>query len=124
MLAVICSLRSLTVIAAVVLASGCQAWKVDNRPAPTVIERAGNDKVAITMDDRRWVVLNNAQVQSDSIVGMRVTGNTVGTGRTALSLPRVRAIETRRFSITRTLGLGVVALFIPSLYRFAIIEEE
>ncbi|MEO5579533.1 MAG: hypothetical protein ABIR58_02675, partial [Gemmatimonadaceae bacterium] len=70
----------------------------------------------------RWVVLDGASVSSDSIVGTRVTGNTAGRGRTALSLQGVRAVETRRFSFIRTIGLGVVAYFVPTLYRFAIVD--
>lgn len=123
MFAVTRSLAGMVAVAVILSAGACQAWKVDNRPAPTIIERPGSSRVAITMNDGRWVVLDNANVSSDSIVGMRVTGNTFGIGRTALSLDGVRAVETRRFSIIRTLGLGVAALFIPTLYRFAIVED-
>lgn len=122
MFAVTRNLTSLIAVAAMFSIGACQAWKVDNRPAPAVIERAADDRVAIRMNDSRWVVLDDASVRSDSIVGTRVTGNTFGIGRTALSLHGVRAVETRRFSITRTLGLGVVAYFVPTLYRLAIVE--
>lgn len=111
------------VAVAVVVSGGCQAWKVDSRPPEAVIGQARNERVAITMQDRRWVVLDNAAVREDSVVGMRVTGNTVGTGRTALAVSGIRAVEIRRFSFIRTVGLGVVALFVPSLYRLAVVEE-
>lgn len=122
MFAVTRCLTRLLAVAAILSTGACQAWKVDNRPVPVALERASHERVAITMNDARWVVLDGATLQSDSIVGMRVTGNTRGIGRTALSLHGVRAVETRRFSITRTLGLGVVALFVPTLYRFAVVE--
>ncbi len=76
------------------------------------------------MNDLRWVVLRNPRVDSDSIIGTRVAGNTYGKGRTALPLGGVRAVETRKFSLIRTLGLGVAAYFVPALYRLAIVEND
>ena len=113
-----------TAVVTVLGAASCQAWKVERRPAAEVIGNARSEKVAVTMNDARWVVLERAVIRSDSIVGERVTGNTYGKGRTALALEDVRALETRRFSFLRTIGLGVMAAFIPSLYRLAIVDNE
>ena len=103
--------------------SACQAWKVDNRPIEAVVQ-AEREPVAVTMKDLRWVVLKAPAIQGDSVVGTRVAGNTYGQRRTALAVSGVRTVQTRRFSLIRTIGLGVFAAFIPSLYRLAIVEEE
>jgi len=114
-----------TVIALTLLSSACQAWKVENRPAEAVVRQNHSGNVAVTMNDLRWVVLKNPQLRSDSIVGTRIAGNTYGKERrTALSLRGVRSVETRRFSLVRTLGLGVVAYFVPTLYRLAVVEND
>ncbi len=81
-------------------------------------------QVAITMNDLRWVALSAPSIRGDSVVGTRIAGNTYGQRRTALALSGVRTVERRRFSLIRTIGLGVAAAFIPSLYRLAIVEEE
>ena len=104
------------------IASACQAWKVEKRPIETVVQTQSGP-IAVTMNDLRWVVLKDPVIANDSIVGTRIGGNTFGKGRTALSLRGVRAIEKRRFSFLRTLGLGVAAAFLPSLYKLAVVEE-
>ncbi len=106
-----------------VLMTACQAWRVDDKPVATVV-RQGTSPIAVTMNDRRWIVLKDAQLKSDSVVGRRLRGNTKGKGRTALSLSGVRAVETRKFSFIRTIGLGVALAFVPSLYRLAVVEED
>ena len=103
--------------------SGCQAWKVDHRPIETIVQ-AEPTTVAVTMNDLRWVVLRAPTIQGDSVLGTRNAGNTYGQRRTALALNGVRTVQTRKFSLIRTIGLGVFAAFIPSLYRLAIVEEE
>ncbi len=113
-------LASVAALAVIVGTSGCQAWKVENQPAEVVIRRS--DPVAITMNDQRWVVLKGAHVSNDSVVGIRITGNTKGKGRTALSLGGVRAVQTRRFSFLRTAGLGIALWFVPAVYRFAVVD--
>ena len=105
------------------LLSACQAWKVDHRPIETIVQ-ADPGQVAVTMNDLRWVVLRAPSIHGDSVVGTRIAGNTYGQRRTALALSGVRTVERRRFSLIRTIGLGVAVAFIPSLYRLAIVEEE
>ena len=109
---------------AILLSStACQAWKVDNRPIEALVE-SGKSPVAVTMNDQRWVALRNPAIVNDSLVGTRIAGNTYGTRRMSLAVSGVRTVQTRRFSLLRTLGLGVAAAFIPSLYKLAIVEEE
>ena len=103
--------------------SACQAWKVDHRPIETIVQTQPGT-VAVTMKDLRWVVLKGPAIQGDSVVGTRVTGNTYGQRRTALAVSGVRTVQRRHFSLIRTIGLGVAAAFIPSLYRLAIVEED
>ncbi|HVF41150.1 MAG TPA: hypothetical protein VM939_14705 [Gemmatimonadaceae bacterium] len=115
--------RTLAVLALMLLPA-CQAWKVDTRPVDVVVRDDPGGKVALTMQDRRWVVLKDTRLESDSIVGTRIAGNTKGTRRMSLPLAGVRTVERRRFSVLRTIGLGVALAFVPSLYRLATVEEE
>jgi hypothetical protein len=110
-------------LAVVISSSSCQAWKVDNRPIEALVE-SGKSPVAVTMNDQRWVALRNPSIRDDSLVGTRIAGNTYGTRRMSLAVSGVRTVQTRRFSLIRTLGLGVAAAFIPSLYKLAIVEED
>lgn len=103
--------------------TACQAWKVDKRPIEALVE-SGKSPVAVTMNDQRWVALRDPAIRNDSLVGTRIAGNTYGTRRMSLAVSGVRTVQTRRFSLLRTLGLGVAAAFIPSLYRLAIVEED
>ncbi len=103
--------------------TACQAWRVEERPIQTIVQQ-NHSPIAVTMNDRRWIVLKDAQLQNDSLVGRRLRGNTKGRGRTALSLSGVRAVETRKFSFIRTIGLGIALAFVPSLYRLAVVEED
>ena len=102
----------------------CTAWHVDNRPVETVVREQHGAPVAYTMNDLRWVVLKNSSIANDSIVGTRIAGNTYGRSRTALAVSGVRSVERRRLSVMRTIGLGIAAAFIPTLYRLAVVEEE
>ena len=104
--------------------AACQTWKIERRPVETVVRQHSNDQVAVTMDDKQWVVLREPRLQNDSIVGRRVTGNMKGPARTALPIARVQAVETRKFSFLRTVGFGIMMAFVPSIYRVAFVEEE
>jgi hypothetical protein len=115
--------RASVAFAIVFSSTACQAWKVDNRPIEALVQ-SGKSPVAVTMNDQRWVALRNPAILSDSLVGTRIAGNTYGTRRMSLAVSGVRTVQTRRFSLLRTLGLGVAAAFIPSLYKLAIVEEE
>ncbi len=115
-------LASTATLALLAGTSACQAWKVESRPAEVVVRQGRSDPVAITMNDQRWVVLKGAHIRSDSVVGMRVAGNTKGNGRTARSRGGVRAVQTRRFSFLRTAGLGIALWFVPAIYRFAVMD--
>lgn len=115
--------RATLVFAVMLSLTACQAWKVDKRPIDALVE-SGKSPVAVTMNDQRWVALRNPEIVNDSLVGTRIAGNTYGTRRMSLAVSGVRIVQTRRFSLLRTLGLGVAAAFIPSLYRLAIVEED
>lgn len=116
-------IKATAVFAVMLSLTACQAWKVDNRPIDALVE-SGKSPVAVTMNDQRWVALRNPEIVNDSLVGTRIAGNTYGTRRMSLAVSGVRIVQTRRFSFLRTLGLGVAAAFIPSLYRLAIVEED
>lgn len=115
--------RAWLLVSIVLSSTACQAWKVDNRPIETLVE-SGKSPVAVTMNDQRWVALRNPAITNDTLVGTRIAGNTYGTRRMSLPVSGVRIVQTRRFSLIRTLGLGVAAAFIPSLYKLAIVEED
>ena len=115
--------RASLALVIVLSSAACQSWKVENRPIETVVE-TGKNPVAVTMNDQRWVALRNPAIHNDSLTGTRIAGNTYGTRRMSLAVSGVRTVQTRRFSLIRTLGLGVAAAFIPSLYRLAIVEED
>ena len=117
------SLAKSIVIAAVIHLGACQSWKVEPRPVEAVVsEHSG--PVAVTMTDRRWVVLRDARLANDSIVGIRIAGDAYGNARTALALNSVSAVERRRFSFMRPIGAGVAAAVLPSLYRLAVVEND
>ena len=117
-------LKSLASFAIVAAATGCTAWRVDQRPVPDVVSRHQNDDVAISMRDLRWVVLRNPRIENDSVVGSWIGGNSYGKSRTALALSGVTAVETRRLSLIRTIALGVAVALLPTVWRFATVEEE
>lgn len=111
-------------IATLALSSvACQSWNVEPRPVETAM-RDQNGPVAVTMKDHRWVVLKDARVTNDSIVGTRIAGNTYGNARTALAVTGVRVVEKRSFSPVKSIGIGVAAAFVPSLYRLAAVEND
>jgi len=95
------------------LLSGCQAWKIEPRPVPSVVQDQQNGKVALTMNDLSWVVLHNPMIENDSVIGMRTSGSTFGKTRSAFPIASVRAAETRQFSLRRTVGLVVAIALIP-----------
>jgi hypothetical protein len=118
-------MRHFSLALALLAIPSCQAWHVDNRPVEAVIQAQKGAPTAYTMNDLRWVVLKNSMLANDSIVGTRIGGNTYGRrARTALSVNGVRSVERRRISVIRTIGLGVFAAFIPTLYRLAVVEED
>ena len=118
-------MRSSFLALALLAMPACQAWHVDNRPVEAVVHAQNGAPTAYTMNDLRWVVLKNATLANDSIVGTRIGGNTYASrSRTALSVNGVRSVERRRISVLRTIGLGVFAAFIPTLYRLAVVEED
>jgi hypothetical protein len=91
----------------VILAGACQAWKSDQRPVPEVVQEQRDGKVAVTMNDVGWIVVNKPSIEGDSIVGTR-TGGTVGLNSpTAIPVTAVRSVKTRQFSLWRTVGAGV-----------------
>jgi len=113
-------LTSAVVFIVAVSSTACQAWHVEKKPVEAVVRENTAGPVALTMNDMRWVVLERPRVQRDSVIGIRIGGNTFGKGRTALPVNGIRSVETRRFSILRTLYLGAAAAFIPSIYRLAV----
>jgi hypothetical protein len=96
-----------------VVLSGCQAWKIEPRPVPSVVQDQQNGKVALTMNDLSWVVLHNPMIENDSVIGMRTSGSTFGKSRSAFPINSVRSAETRQFSLRRTVGLAVAIALIP-----------
>jgi len=103
--------RFATGIVVVLLAGACQAWKSDQRPLPEVVQEQRDGKVALSTNSVGRIVVSNPTIEGDSIVGTRtgVTGVTgVGTSRTAISVSEVRAVETRQWSVLRTIVLGVL----------------
>jgi hypothetical protein len=104
--------------------TACQAWHVEKKPVEAVVRQHPAGPVALTMHDKRWVVLESPRLERDSVVGIRTGGNTFGKGRTALPLNGIRSVETRRFSILRTLYLAAGAALIPSIYRLAVEDND
>lgn len=105
-----------------VFLTGCQGWRIEQRPVPEVIQEHQSRKVAVTMNDLRWIVLSDLRVESDSIVGMQSSGTTFGSRCTALPLSGVRSVETRQFSLRKTVGLGVAIALLPFFYLAAFYE--
>ena len=104
--------------------SACQGWKTDNRPVPSVVQNQQDGKVAVRLNNLDWVILHNPTIENDSIFGMRTQETTFGASRTALPLERVRSIETRQFSLRRTVGLAVAVALLPLFYLAAFVEPE
>ena len=101
----------------VLLAGACQAWKSDQRPVPEVVQDQRDGKVALTMNNAVWIVVNKPSIEGDNIVGTR-TGVTVGeNSRTTVPITEVRSVKTRQFSFVRTLGVGV-AIALASILAF------
>ena len=101
---------------------GCQGWKIDERPVPSVVQNEASGKVAVTMNNLDWVVLHNPAIEGDSIVGTRTRETIFGRDRTALPLNRVRSIETRHFSLRRTVGLAVAIALSPAIVYVSLVD--
>jgi len=106
------------------LVTACQGWRIEQRPVEAVVQDQQSGKVALTMNDLRWIVLSDPRVESDSIVGIRTSETTYGKSRTALPINGVRAVETRQFSLRKTVGLAVAFALLPLFYLAAFVEPE
>jgi hypothetical protein len=104
------------------LMTGCQGWRFDERPIPSVVQDQQGGKVAVTMKNLDWVVLHNPTLENDSIIGMRTSETIVGSRRTSLPLGSVRSIETRQFSLRRTVGLAVAIAMSPVIAYVSIVD--
>lgn len=98
-----------SVIALLLLASmtlsGCQGWRAQTNP-PSGAQLP--NPARITRTDESMLVLRNAAVSHDSIVGQ--VGRSGATERVAVPLSQVRRIDARRMDGARTalLGAGVL----------------
>ena len=114
--------QAVAIIFGIGLLSGCQGWRIDERPVPSVVQNQGDGKVAVTMNNLDWVVLHNPAIESDSIVGTRTSETIFGRNRIALPLNRVRSIETRQFSLRRTVGLAVAIALSPAIVYASLVD--
>lgn len=69
-------------------------------------------------------MLHKPRIENDSIVGSRGTTNAFRTKRAALPLRDVTAVETQRFDLIRTIALGAFVAFLPTIWKFATVEED
>ena len=114
--------QTVAVVLAIGMLSGCQGWRIDERPVPSVVQNSEGGKVAVTMNNLDWVVLHNPAIENDSIVGTRTRETIFGRDRTALPLNRVRSIETRQFSLRRTIGLAVAIALSPAIVYVSLVD--
>ena len=114
--------RQGAIVFAIGLLSGCQGWRIDERPVPAVVQDELGGKVAVTMNNLDWVVLHNPAIENDSIIGTRTRETIFGRDRTALPLDRVRAIETRQFSLRRTVGMAVAIALAPVIVYVSLVD--
>ena len=74
------------------------------------------------MNNLDWVVLHNPTLENDSIIGMGTREYIVGSRRTAVPLTSVRSIETRQFSLRRTVGLAVAIAMSPVIAYVSVVD--
>jgi hypothetical protein len=116
--------KRVAIVAAGLLVSACQGWKIDQRPVPSVVQDEQGGKVAVTTNNLDWVVLHNPTLENDSIVGTRTSETIFGKRRTAVPLNGVRSIETRQFSLRRTIGLAVAIALSPVIAYVTFVDFE
>ena len=104
-------------VVVVLLAGACQAWKSDQRPVPEVVQEHRDGKVALSTHNVGKIVVSNPTIEGESIVGTRSAASGVANSRTAIPVSEVRSVETRQFSVMRTVGLGI-AIVLGAILAF------
>ncbi len=98
-------LVSISLLAALLLATACSSWAVsEGASAPAVV--AAHDHVRILKTDGTVVSLENAMFQADSIIG------TASGVRTAISTAEVKKIAVRKHDGEKTAGLVIVGVVV------------
>ena len=95
-------LRALVLIVA--LSTACHGWHVESATPQAVIATHHPSTLRITLDAGIEHVVQDPVIKGDTLVGFNPHAN-VQTVRIALT--DVRLVSTRRFSSTKTLGLGL-----------------
>lgn len=97
-------------------AGACHSWNAQTSPAPDVVAaRNGRGTLRVTRRDQSVIVLTNAQVVGDSIVG------TAGSPpqRAAVAVSDVERVDTRSVNAWKTGGLVVGTLLVVSVVATA-----
>lgn len=106
--------RAIATLVLAFSAAGCHSWHAQTSPTPDAIStQAGRGPVRVTRRDHSQLVLVNAQVMGDSIVGQAGSPPQ----RTAVAMADVERIDTRATSAGKTAGLvlGVAAVAFAAL---------
>jgi len=90
----------------VMMASGCYTWRIE-RVAPESLLAQQPRRVRVTRTDGTHAILTQPTLQADALTSSK---SRVGQSELLIPLTEVRTLESRRFSVGGTLGLGV-ALF-------------
>lgn len=105
-------MRALTTLCVATFLMGCTGWHAERMSPQEVITTKQPYKVRLTLADGARVVLAEPGIAADSVVGVwnrRATAYPVGS---------VARVETRRFSVGRTIALGLPAAVVTGLVIF------
>jgi hypothetical protein len=105
-------MRILTTLCVAMLLTGCTGWHTERLSPQDVITAKQPYEVRLTLPDGARVVLQEPRIAADSVVGVR------DSRPTAYPLKNVARLETRRFSVGRTIALGLPAAAVAGLVIF------
>ena len=100
------------VLSLAVFASGCFGWAGKRTPEPASTQRLP-DPVRITRTDASTIVLRDAAVSGDSIVGY-TSGSAETRQRVAVALRDVRTMEAKEVAFLRTAGLSFAVTIVAA----------
>lgn len=111
---------SLVPLIVLLAAAGCTSWRPAPEPAPAAVRASPSETVRIRRTNGSVILLHDAAVSGDSIVGQ-----SDAFGRVAIATSDVAAVEVRRHDSRKTAGLlagiaafaGLLALAWSAVYQ-------
>jgi hypothetical protein len=104
----------LALLPLVISVSGCVAWRQQPAPEPSSSRRLP-DPLRVTRNDQSVVVMEDAVVSGDSLVGYAGRDH----ARTSVALAEVRTMQGRKTDVMATVGLAAAAALAAALFAIS-----